>query len=588
MTMIRKVMPAQIEVLGDREVRVRMSTAKQARDEHILVPAGCVLDNYRSVPVMLRDHDVRNPVATASDINVGADAIDALATFAPVGISKMADETCGLVKAGILRGVSVGFEPIEMEPLDPKKPRGGQLITKWELMECSFCAVPVDTGAVVTARAEGTEDWKVGASRDLAIEDSDEWDGAAAEKSIFAHAGGDDFEPAKARKGFLVYNAAKPKEHGSYKLPIAHVVDGKMVVPKGAIRAAASRLPQTEIPDDVKERAQSVLDHYKEKAGMTTKSEEKDRALKAARTRMLVQTAPTSVNFRGLGHVAQLAWALDSLGYLHDCAAWEAEVEGDQSPVPAMLGEALQQLGKSLCAMADEEVAEMLAGKGIEMEDDEEEEIVVVEHGVSETDRAWIREAKTARARAWRRGIAIARAGKVLSASNKKQIEAADGQTDRAIKHHKAAVDSHAEVGRNMDAVTTAQEKAVAAQEKTRSALEDAQSAYGDGKADDGAKHLKRALEHHGKAEGHLSDANDAATEMKDDHADVGDAHNALGRCVRSIKRYMRAVLDGAVEGGEDSDSTKVQKSSKTDEDEGSRSVDFRRRQAELLALTSD
>ena len=189
-------------------------------------------------------------------------------------------------------------------------------------------------------------DWKIGASRNLAIEDSDAWDGAAAEKSIFAHAGGDDFDPKKARAGFLVYDADKPKERGSYKLPIAHEVDGALKVPKGAIRAAASRLPDTDIPDAVKKRAQAVLDHYKKEAGIGDDGKDKkdDRSFSRLVRRMTrVNSAP--VLQRGLYDVANLAYVLMQLGYHHDGAVFEAALEGDDSQVPAMLGEALVSLG---------------------------------------------------------------------------------------------------------------------------------------------------------------------------------------------------------------------------------------------------
>jgi hypothetical protein len=53
-----------------------------------------------------------------------------------------------------VRGISAGFDPTDAEPLDPTKgTRGGMHITASELLEVSFCAVPVDTGAIVVARS---------------------------------------------------------------------------------------------------------------------------------------------------------------------------------------------------------------------------------------------------------------------------------------------------------------------------------------------------------------------------------------------------------------------------------------------------
>lgn len=504
MTMYRKVVPAQVSALGDDEVEVVMSTASLARDSHVLVPEGCQLDHYRANPIVLWQHDPEHPIANNEDVQIGAGNITARTKFAPAGISHKADEIRGLVKAGIVRTVSVGFDPIEMEPLDPKKPRGGQRITKWELLEMSFCSVPVDTGAVVTARAEkAAAEWKVGASRNLPVQDSDEWDGAAAEKSIFAWAGGDDFDPKKARKAFLFYDAANPKERGSYKDPIAHVVDGRLQVPKGAIRAAASRLPQTDVPEKVKDEAKSVLDHYKEKAGMSDASEtkDKDRAAAVPMTRAHLRTIKPKFT-RGLYEVASLAYMLEQLGYAKNSAEWEKALEGDDSEVPAQLGEVCIALGEALCAMTKEEVDELLENVGATGDDAESEDGLVTRE-----DRAFINAAPSVRAKAWRRGIVAAktRAGKKLSA-----------ETVRCLR---AALVSH----------------------------------------DDGMDHHRAAMRAHKEAAGQIQDLMD------------------------------RAGVPAAEPGAEDGDSAKTQTSSGTGENTGeeTRSADWRRRQADVLALTA-
>lgn len=142
------------------------------------------------------------------------------------------------------------------------------------------------------------------------------------------------------------------------------------------------------------------------------------RATDELRTRMLVAEPPAMLK-RDLYDCAWLANMLSSLGYLHDCTVWEAELEGDNSPVPAMLGEALKQLGDTLIAMTAEEVAELLSGK--EIGDDE----------AMEGERKL-----TPRVRAWRRAMANLamqkRAGKVLSAANAKLLADAHDHIDEA------------------------------------------------------------------------------------------------------------------------------------------------------------
>jgi HK97 family phage prohead protease len=192
MTQIRKLVSAQITPVGDDEVDVVMSTAALARDGHILVPQGCRLDNYRANPIVLWSHDPNFPIGNSENIQIGNDEITARVRFAPIGISPKADEIRGLMKAGVVRAVSVAFDPIEGEPLDPKKPRGGQRFTQWELLELSPVSVPSDTGAMVTARANGDESMAQ-ANQDLVAGD----DTIAAAEGQDSHA--QRARPAKAR-----------------------------------------------------------------------------------------------------------------------------------------------------------------------------------------------------------------------------------------------------------------------------------------------------------------------------------------------------------------------------------------------------
>jgi hypothetical protein len=106
--------------------------------------------------------------------------------------------------------------------------------------------------------------WTVCGSRRLPLTMDGAWNGSAAAESIFAAAGFNDGKPdaAKAKPGFLVCDVANPTLKGSYKLPFAHVENGRMQAMASGVRAAASRLPQTSIPSDVRDRARKIIDHY--------------------------------------------------------------------------------------------------------------------------------------------------------------------------------------------------------------------------------------------------------------------------------------------------------------------------------------
>ena len=80
----------------------------------------------------------------------------------------------------------------------------------------------------------------VSGATDLPLGDG-EWDGPAAKKRIFEWAGGDDFDPNKAKRAFF-YVDGDPKNKGSYKLPFADVRDGKLVAIKKGISSAQGAL----------------------------------------------------------------------------------------------------------------------------------------------------------------------------------------------------------------------------------------------------------------------------------------------------------------------------------------------------------
>lgn len=478
-----------------RIVRYVFSSAAVGRDMHTIAPGAWQFANFLRNPVFLWAHDDdQPPIGRVVDIGDFNGLLKGNVEYAERDLNPFADTIYRLVCAGYINAVSTSWQPIEWNIARDKSRPGGVDFTKVDLLEISQVPVPALPAALAEARSRGidtgpiyhwaerlldkggmilvprpeleelrraakmpqttrsdkkTPEWKVGAARDLPIQDDDSWDGATAEKSIFEWAGGDDFDPVKARKGFLFYDAANPAERGSYRDPIAHVDGGELKVPKGAIRAAASRLSQTDVPEEVKKRGEEVLDHYKKKAGI---GDDKNKG-RAAFKEFVRSLGPKLTLKRGLCDVAQLAWTLEQIGWIQNCAAIEAAIEGDESKVPAMLGEVLVELGEAFLAMADEEVAELLEELHDKDDDEGEGEGVAAP---SAEERTFIAAASSGKVRAWRRlYVAIKRAGKKISAETARKMRAAITDHKDGIEHHRAGIALHKRAIRSMQDMMT-------------------------------------------------------------------------------------------------------------------------------------
>jgi len=140
-------------------------------------------------------------------------------------------------------------------------------LTEHDIEYIAFEPATGSEGASVEPESKAVSEWRVGASRDLPIHERREWNASNAKKRVFKWAGFDDGEPdgKKAKLAFLIYDAANPDIRASYKLPFADFRDGELFAVDAALRAAASRLPQTDITEAEKERGRSVLDTYFEK-----------------------------------------------------------------------------------------------------------------------------------------------------------------------------------------------------------------------------------------------------------------------------------------------------------------------------------
>jgi HK97 family phage prohead protease len=169
--------------------------------------------------------------------------------------------TTGLAVGG-KPGLSIGFQV----------PKGGDYVKNGIrhfkeviLREVSIVTFPANSEAVVI----GTKGVVAFGDLPLAGEDVS-WDGSAARTALGKWAGGPDKESinwGKYRRGFFWFDADNADQLGSYKLPFATVIDGRLMAVPGGIMAAAGGhgVGSADIPAADKDKVKSVITKYYKK-----------------------------------------------------------------------------------------------------------------------------------------------------------------------------------------------------------------------------------------------------------------------------------------------------------------------------------
>ena len=135
-----------------------LSDATVDRYGDIVEAEGWDLRNFRKNPIALFGHSSAFPIGTWENVRVDGGRLVARLKLAARGTSARLDELISLVEQRILRAVSVGFRPIEAEPIDPKHPYGGQRYRRQELLETSLVSVPANPAAVALAKSLNLSD----------------------------------------------------------------------------------------------------------------------------------------------------------------------------------------------------------------------------------------------------------------------------------------------------------------------------------------------------------------------------------------------------------------------------------------------
>lgn len=133
----------------DRVIEGIATTPTPDRMDDIVEPEGA---KFKLPIPLLWMHDSREPVGHVIEAKVKADGISIKARFVklqePASLKDELDRAWAQVKSRLVRGLSIGFSPLEWADI---KNTWGLRYTSWEWLELSCVTIPANLDASITA-----------------------------------------------------------------------------------------------------------------------------------------------------------------------------------------------------------------------------------------------------------------------------------------------------------------------------------------------------------------------------------------------------------------------------------------------------
>lgn len=130
---------------GARIIRGIASTPEPDRLGDILKSDGA---KFKLPIPLLWQHKAAEPIGTVTAAKVTKDGIEIVAEIAKLGIARI-DEAWTLIKSGLVRGLSVGFRPLEAPELVETKDDFGFVFHAWEWIELSAVTIAANQSAAI-------------------------------------------------------------------------------------------------------------------------------------------------------------------------------------------------------------------------------------------------------------------------------------------------------------------------------------------------------------------------------------------------------------------------------------------------------
>lgn len=144
MTIERAYSVLEIKEFDDEKRRITgiATTPKTDRAGDIVMPEGA---EYTLPIPLLWQHDSRQPIGHVIEAKVSKKGIEIVAEIAQ-GVHEDIDRAWKYIKAGLVRGLSIGFRGLEMEQIPNS---WGVIFERWAWLELSAVTIPANEEATI-------------------------------------------------------------------------------------------------------------------------------------------------------------------------------------------------------------------------------------------------------------------------------------------------------------------------------------------------------------------------------------------------------------------------------------------------------
>lgn len=207
------------------------------------VERGAFADSLREMmPVILWQHRSQEPLGVPEAIFENDEGL-VLKGVMPKSDDFVRGRVIPQMKIKSIKSLSIGFNIIEDEMKKLDDGRTIRIIKKAQLWEVSLVTFPMDPKAVITNQKTVVPFQDLPILKDAEGEPNTarRWSASEAIARVRNHTGSDESPSATYKKAFLFFDKENEDSFTAYKLPIADVIDGRLVaIPRGIFAAAAA------------------------------------------------------------------------------------------------------------------------------------------------------------------------------------------------------------------------------------------------------------------------------------------------------------------------------------------------------------